>query len=181
MSMRTALIAVSPLLACIPPLVPPAHPSLVRCHDVVGSMEARVDRVRPSFSGLRFDGTGASRGGLEGVVAIRAYKRPGAQDLRLRVLITTEAGVVEVSGNASAVPAPAAPDMRALHGTWKIAGQSGAALASTGAMTGTGVVDTRARSAAIEYSGRICEENAAGDTNPRVARRAVGKWVAVAA
>jgi hypothetical protein len=179
MSMRTAVIAISPLLACVPALMP-TPPGFAVCRHVDGSIEATVDRVRPSLSGLRFDGSGISLGDLEGAVAVRAYKRPGANALRLRLLITTEAGVVEVSGSATVDPAPAAPDVREIHGTWKVTGQTGPARRASGAMTGTGLADTRARSATIEYTGRICEESAAVDTNARVARRVVRKWLSVA-
>ncbi|HUF51156.1 MAG TPA: hypothetical protein VMN60_10000 [Longimicrobiales bacterium] len=179
MSMRTAVIALSPLLTGIPALtLPPAN--FVNCRDVHGSIEASVERVRPSISGLRFDGAGTSRGDLEGAVSVRAFKRIGASDLRLRLLITTDAGIVEVSGSATTEQEAGAPDVRTIHGTWRVAGQTGSARGAAGAVTGAGSADTRARSARIEYAGRICEENVAVDTNPRIARRSIRKWLAVA-
>lgn len=178
MSLRT-LIAAAPLLVVVSPLSAPIPAGSRACRDVRGTIEANVDRVRPALGGLRFDGAGTSHGDLEGAVAVRAIKRAFAKDLRLRLVITTSAGVVEVSGKATAQSSETAPDIRTIRGTWEVAGQTGEVRGEAGSVTGTGTADTRARSGRIEYSGRICAEIQEVDANPRVARQAVGKRLVI--
>lgn len=175
------LVAAAPMVAFIPPASAPVSSGSPACRDVRGTIEASVDRIRPAMTGLRFEGAGMSRGDLEGAVAVRAIKRPAAKSLVLHLVITTSSGVVAVKGKATAEASETDPHLRAIRGTWTVMGQTGGVRGDAGTLSGTGMADTRARSATIEYAGRICAEMPAVDANPRVARREVGKRLAPAA